>query len=100
MPGYIVTCKDDATEDQIKAAKQHALDQGGKITHEYTLIKGFARRKPQLMNMADFPNLQRVLSKRRHYHTGIKRARQGRRAGWRGQGFLISEPAEAIAGAG
>ncbi|KAG8414324.1 hypothetical protein J3459_014831 [Metarhizium acridum] len=42
MPGYIVTCKDDATEDQIKAAKQHALDQGGKITHEYTLIKGFA----------------------------------------------------------
>lgn len=52
------------------------------------------------MNMADFPNLQRVLSKRRHYHTGIKRARQGRRARWRGQGFLISEPAEAIAGAG
>jgi hypothetical protein len=24
------------------SAKQHALDQGGKITHEYSLIKGFA----------------------------------------------------------
>ncbi|OAQ71211.1 peptidase inhibitor i9 domain-containing protein [Pochonia chlamydosporia 170] len=42
MPSYIVTCKDDASDDQIKAAKQHAIDQGGKITHEYTLIKGFA----------------------------------------------------------
>ncbi|KAG5972094.1 hypothetical protein E4U55_000914 [Claviceps digitariae] len=41
MPSYIVTLKDDATEDQVKAAKQHAIDQGGKITHEYSLIKGF-----------------------------------------------------------
>ncbi|KAF7555429.1 hypothetical protein G7046_g6553 [Stylonectria norvegica] len=42
MPGYIVTCKDDATDDQVKAAKQHAIDQGGKIGHEYSLIKGFS----------------------------------------------------------
>ncbi|KAM0219348.1 hypothetical protein ACHAQD_006565 [Fusarium lateritium] len=42
MPSYIVTCKDDATDDQVQAAKQHAKDQGGKITHEYSLIKGFA----------------------------------------------------------
>ncbi|OAA44408.1 pyruvate dehydrogenase kinase [Metarhizium rileyi] len=42
MPSYIVTCKDDASDDQVKEAKKHAIDQGGKITHEYTLIKGFA----------------------------------------------------------
>ncbi|QPH09866.1 hypothetical protein C2857_000918 [Epichloe festucae Fl1] len=42
MPSYIVTLKDDATEDEIKAAKQHAIDQGGKITQEYSLIKAFA----------------------------------------------------------
>ncbi|CAM1511144.1 Fc.00g086570.m01.CDS01 [Cosmosporella sp. VM-42] len=42
MPSYIVTCNDDATPDQVEAAKQHAKDQGGKIGHEYTLIKGFS----------------------------------------------------------
>ncbi|KAL2021299.1 hypothetical protein VTK56DRAFT_7270 [Thermocarpiscus australiensis] len=41
MPSYIVTCKDDATPEQVEAAKQHARDQGGKIGHEYSLIKGF-----------------------------------------------------------
>ncbi|EGS21166.1 uncharacterized protein CTHT_0030080 [Thermochaetoides thermophila DSM 1495] len=41
MPSYIVMCKDDATPEQVEAAKQHARDQGGKIGHEYTLIKGF-----------------------------------------------------------
>ncbi|KAF5668590.1 hypothetical protein FHETE_5222 [Fusarium heterosporum] len=42
MPSYIVTCKDDASDEQVQSAKQHAKDQGGKITHEYSLIKGFA----------------------------------------------------------
>ncbi|KAK2603775.1 hypothetical protein QQS21_004060 [Conoideocrella luteorostrata] len=42
MPSYIVTLKDDASDDAVKAAKQHAVEQGGKITHEYSLIKGFA----------------------------------------------------------
>ncbi|KAI9167235.1 putative peptidase inhibitor i9 protein [Paramyrothecium foliicola] len=42
MPSYIVTCKDDASPEQVEAAKQHAKDQGGKIGHEYTLIKGFS----------------------------------------------------------
>ncbi|KAF4447121.1 hypothetical protein F53441_9266 [Fusarium austroafricanum] len=49
MPSYIfpqVTCKDDATDDQVKAAKQHAIDNGGKITQEYTIIKGFAVEYP------------------------------------------------------
>ncbi|KAM0557960.1 hypothetical protein ACHAPJ_005124 [Fusarium lateritium] len=46
MPTYIVTCKDDASPDQVESAKQHAKDQGGKITHEYNLIKGFAVEYP------------------------------------------------------
>jgi hypothetical protein len=41
MPSYIVTCKTDASKDQVEAAKQHARDQGGQIGHEYDLIKGF-----------------------------------------------------------
>ncbi|KAK7415637.1 hypothetical protein QQX98_005781 [Neonectria punicea] len=42
MPTYIVSCNDDASPEQIQAAKQHAIDQGGKIEHEYSLIKGFS----------------------------------------------------------
>ncbi|KND90365.1 hypothetical protein TOPH_05036 [Tolypocladium ophioglossoides CBS 100239] len=42
MPSYIVTCNDDATPEQIAAAKKHAVDQGGRIGHEYSLIKGFS----------------------------------------------------------
>ncbi|UNI22057.1 hypothetical protein JDV02_007981 [Purpureocillium takamizusanense] len=42
MPSYIVTCKDDATPDQVEAAKKHAKEQGGTIGHEYSLIKGFS----------------------------------------------------------
>ncbi|KAI1400795.1 peptidase inhibitor I9 [Hypoxylon fuscum] len=42
MPTYIVTCKSDANADQVAAAKKHAQDQGGKIGHEYSLIKGFS----------------------------------------------------------
>ncbi|KAI0903533.1 hypothetical protein F4824DRAFT_499151 [Ustulina deusta] len=47
MPSYIVTCKSDATPEQVEGAKQHAKDQGGKITHEYKIIKGFAVEFPQ-----------------------------------------------------
>ncbi|KAG5662298.1 hypothetical protein KAF25_004716 [Fusarium avenaceum] len=46
MPSYIITCKDDATDEQVQAAKQHAQDQGGKITHEYNLFKGFSCEFP------------------------------------------------------
>ncbi|KAF9250457.1 uncharacterized protein N7518_005599 [Penicillium psychrosexuale] len=43
MPSsYIITCKPDATDDEVKAVKEHAKEQGGKIGHEYSLIKGFA----------------------------------------------------------
>ncbi|QUC16701.1 uncharacterized protein UV8b_00942 [Ustilaginoidea virens] len=42
MPSYIVSLKDDATDEQVKAAKQQAVEQGGVIGHEYTLFKGFS----------------------------------------------------------
>ncbi|KAK0388669.1 hypothetical protein NLU13_4912 [Sarocladium strictum] len=42
MPTYIITCKEDATDEQVAAVKQHAKDQGGKIEHEYNIIKGFS----------------------------------------------------------
>ncbi|KAE8136996.1 hypothetical protein BDV38DRAFT_247831 [Aspergillus pseudotamarii] len=42
MPAYIVTCKEDASDEDVQATKQHVIDQGGKIGHEYTLIKGFS----------------------------------------------------------
>ncbi|KAK4213787.1 branched-chain alpha-ketoacid dehydrogenase [Rhypophila decipiens] len=41
MPSYIVTLKEDATDEQIAAAKKQAQEQGGKIGHEYGIIKGF-----------------------------------------------------------
>ncbi|RYP26891.1 hypothetical protein DL768_011507 [Monosporascus sp. mg162] len=47
MPTYIVTCKEDATDDQVAAAKKHAQDQGGTIRHEYSLIKGFSVEFPK-----------------------------------------------------
>ncbi|KAK4158099.1 hypothetical protein C8A00DRAFT_28998 [Chaetomidium leptoderma] len=47
MPSYIVTCKSDANDEQVAAAKQHVLDQGGKIGHEYSLIKGFQAIFPE-----------------------------------------------------
>ncbi|KAJ5518309.1 Proteinase inhibitor propeptide [Penicillium expansum] len=42
MSSYIITCKPDATDDQVQAVKDHAKEQGGTIGHEYSLIKGFA----------------------------------------------------------
>lgn len=37
-----VTCKPDASPEEVAAAKKHAQDQGGQIRHEYNLIKGFS----------------------------------------------------------
>ncbi|KAK7704894.1 hypothetical protein SLS64_008242 [Diaporthe eres] len=47
MPTYIVTCKEDASPEQVDAAKKHAEDQGGKIGHSYNLIKGFSVDFPE-----------------------------------------------------
>ncbi|KAG5925498.1 hypothetical protein E4U42_004236 [Claviceps africana] len=42
MTSYIITLKDDTTKDEVEAAKQQAIDQGGKIIQSWMLIKGFA----------------------------------------------------------
>ncbi|KAE8416196.1 hypothetical protein BDV36DRAFT_260845 [Aspergillus pseudocaelatus] len=42
MPTYIVTCKEDASAEEVQATIQHAIDQGGRIGHEYKIIKGFS----------------------------------------------------------
>ncbi|KAL2267445.1 hypothetical protein VTJ83DRAFT_4722 [Remersonia thermophila] len=41
MPSYIVTLKPDATPEQVEQVKKQAVEQGGTIGHEYSLIKGF-----------------------------------------------------------
>lgn len=41
---YIVRLSNDATEDDMKQVKQGIENQGGKIGHEYQLIKGKSRR--------------------------------------------------------
>lgn len=36
-----VTLKEGASKEELDKAKQHAVDNGGEIKHEFTLIKGF-----------------------------------------------------------
>ncbi|KAK4159188.1 peptidase inhibitor I9 [Cladorrhinum sp. PSN259] len=47
MPSFIVTLKDNASDEDLAQAKQKIKDQGGDITHEYSLIKGFAYTVPE-----------------------------------------------------
>ncbi|KAL6791389.1 hypothetical protein GGI42DRAFT_182540 [Trichoderma sp. SZMC 28013] len=62
MPSFIVTLKDDVSDEQLAAAKQKAKDAGGKITHEYTLIKAFTVEYPEgtVHSLADDPSVQAV----------------------------------------
>ncbi|KAI4630875.1 hypothetical protein J4E83_002399 [Alternaria metachromatica] len=41
-----VTLKDSAPKEELDNAKQHVIEQGGKITNEFTLIKGFSAEIP------------------------------------------------------
>ncbi|KAH6607862.1 peptidase inhibitor i9 [Trichoderma cornu-damae] len=64
MPSYIVTLKDDASDEELAAsrAKEKATAAGAKITQEYTLIKGFAVEYPEgtVTTLAEDPNVQSV----------------------------------------
>ncbi|KAE8339440.1 hypothetical protein BDV24DRAFT_135973 [Aspergillus arachidicola] len=62
MPTYIVTCKEDATPEEVQATKEHAVDQGGKIGHEYTIIKGFSVTFPEdaVMTLESHPHVKAV----------------------------------------
>ncbi|RFU78391.1 peptidase inhibitor i9 [Trichoderma arundinaceum] len=62
MPSYIVTLKEDASDADLAAAKKKATDAGATITHEYTLIKGFAVEYPEgtVTTLDSDPNVQSV----------------------------------------
>ncbi|KAJ4381447.1 hypothetical protein N0V85_008669 [Neurospora sp. IMI 360204] len=47
MPSYIVSLKDNATDEQVAKTKEDVKNQGGKIGHEYTLIKAFQAIYPE-----------------------------------------------------
>lgn len=36
-----MTLKENASPEELKKARDTAVDQGGKVTHEFTLIKAF-----------------------------------------------------------
>ncbi|KAF2265898.1 hypothetical protein CC78DRAFT_615454 [Lojkania enalia] len=46
MPTFNVTLNKDAPAEKLDAAKKQAVDQGGKIVNEFTLIKGFTVEMP------------------------------------------------------
>ncbi|KAJ5836591.1 hypothetical protein N7447_002617 [Penicillium robsamsonii] len=62
MPSYIITCKPDATDDQVQAVKEHAQEQGGSIGHEYSLIKGFSVTFPEdsVHSLDSHPHVENV----------------------------------------
>ncbi|KAJ4353658.1 uncharacterized protein N0V89_005388 [Didymosphaeria variabile] len=47
MPAVNVTLKSGASPEELDKAKQKVQDQGGKITNEFTLIKGFTAEFPE-----------------------------------------------------
>lgn len=46
MPAINVTLKEGASADELEKAKKSVADQGGKVTHEFKLIKGFTAEFP------------------------------------------------------
>ncbi|KAK0272051.1 hypothetical protein LTR35_010322 [Friedmanniomyces endolithicus] len=68
MPSINVSLKDGAGADQLDAAKKQVTDQGGKITNEFKLIKGFTYDHPatsRLIPLADdMPDYQRGVPSR------------------------------------
>lgn len=46
MSKYIVTLKQDASDQDVAGIKQSIIESGGKITTEYELIKGFVAELP------------------------------------------------------
>ncbi|EOD43627.1 peptidase inhibitor i9 [Neofusicoccum parvum] len=47
MPVINVTLKEGASTEQLDNAKKQVTDQGGKVTHEFKLIKGFTAEFPE-----------------------------------------------------
>ncbi|KAF1952342.1 hypothetical protein CC80DRAFT_552474 [Byssothecium circinans] len=47
MPAINVTLNSGASKDELEKAKSQVQEQGGKITHEFTLISGFTAEFPE-----------------------------------------------------
>ncbi|KAB2578070.1 Uncharacterized protein DIS24_g4742 [Lasiodiplodia hormozganensis] len=47
MPAINVTLKEGASAEELDNAKKSVQDQGGKVTHEFKLIKGFTAEFPE-----------------------------------------------------
>ncbi|CEP61375.1 Pbi2p LALA0_S03e01464g [Lachancea lanzarotensis] len=45
---FIVTLKDQVTEPDVSSIKKSFTDLGGKIIHEFSLIKGFTVKVPEI----------------------------------------------------
>ncbi|KAL3467802.1 hypothetical protein BJX64DRAFT_247498 [Aspergillus heterothallicus] len=62
MPSYIVKCKSSASDEEVKAVKDQAIKNGGTITHEYSLVKGFAVTVPEVstLSLEGHPHVEHV----------------------------------------
>ncbi|KAL1955618.1 hypothetical protein VTO42DRAFT_8351 [Malbranchea cinnamomea] len=47
LKSVVITYPKETPDSVVQKAKQAILDAGGKITHEYNLIKGFAADVPE-----------------------------------------------------
>ncbi|KAI3403519.1 hypothetical protein KGF56_003676 [Candida oxycetoniae] len=48
VKGYIVTLKEDCPDKTAESIKNQIKESGGKITNEFSLIKGFAVELPSV----------------------------------------------------
>ncbi|KAL2891777.1 3-methyl-2-oxobutanoate dehydrogenase lipoamide kinase [Ceratocystis lukuohia] len=81
MPSYLVTFKEDSTKDQIDAAKKLVKDQGGEITDEFSLIKGFTVSYPEgtVQTLSKDPNVSSFqLNGEEHPHQHVPFHSHGR----------------------
>lgn len=47
LKNYIITLKESATSADVSSLKQKVTEAGGKITNEFSLIKGFSAKLPE-----------------------------------------------------
>ncbi|KAK4041371.1 peptidase inhibitor I9 [Parachaetomium inaequale] len=65
MSSYIVTFKADATDAEVQEVKDDVVAKGGTVEHEYSLIKGFSFKTPEVSGfsvdtLSAHPNVETV----------------------------------------
>lgn len=48
LTSYIVTLKESTTNSQLSSIKDHIASLGGEVTSEFSLIKGFVAKLPEI----------------------------------------------------